>query len=295
MFLCDFERVCPYRNLSLHIMIRIRATAKSASTKVHLVKATVFPVVTYGCESWTIKKAERRRIGAFELWCWRRLLRVPWTARRSIQSILKEISPGCSLEGLMAEAEAPILWSLDAKSWFIWKDPDAGRDWGQEEKGTKEDEMVGPHHGFDEHESWWWTGKPGVLHFMGSQSQTWLSNWTELSLPFHVTDLRVCDALRKECIEIWTPHGEWRHSSDQSAFYCRLLSLVLYQTSYLGSSQEYVSIANKERGWKCCLTGHHQRHHGMFYYSLNSSSPEALLIAGPTLQLVSLSPLPSSL
>ena len=71
------------------------------STKVHLVKAMVFPVVMYGCESWTIKKAERRRIDAFELWCWRRLLRGPWTARRSNQSILKEISPGCSLEGLM--------------------------------------------------------------------------------------------------------------------------------------------------------------------------------------------------
>ena len=71
------------------------------STKVHLVKAMLFPVVTYGCESWTVKKAERRRIDAFELWCWRRLLRVPWTARRSNQSILKEVSPGCSLEGLM--------------------------------------------------------------------------------------------------------------------------------------------------------------------------------------------------
>ena len=70
-------------------------------TKVHLVKALVFPVVMYGCENWTIKKAERPRIDAFELWCWRRLLRVPWTARRSNQSILKEISPGCSLEGLM--------------------------------------------------------------------------------------------------------------------------------------------------------------------------------------------------
>ena len=70
-------------------------------TKVHLVKAMVFPVVMYGCESWTVKKAEHRKIDAFELWCWKRLLRVPWTARRSNQSILKEISPGCSLEGLM--------------------------------------------------------------------------------------------------------------------------------------------------------------------------------------------------
>ena len=83
-------------------------------TKVHLVKAMVFPVVTYGCESWTIQKAECQRIEAFELWCWRRLLRVPWIARRSNQSILKEISPEYSLEGLMLN-ETPILWPPDAK------------------------------------------------------------------------------------------------------------------------------------------------------------------------------------
>ena len=82
-------------------------------TKLHLVKAMVFPVVMYGCESWTIKKVEHRRIDAFELWCWRRLLSVPWTARRSNQSILKEISPGCSLEGLMLKL---MLRPLDAKS-----------------------------------------------------------------------------------------------------------------------------------------------------------------------------------
>ena len=87
------------------------------STKVRLVKAMVFLVVMYGCESWTIKKAERQRMEAFELWCWRKLLRVPWTARRSNQSILKEISPGCSLEGLMLRlTEAPILWPPDAKN-----------------------------------------------------------------------------------------------------------------------------------------------------------------------------------
>ena len=79
----------------------LKSRAITLSTKVHLVKAVVFPVVMYGCESWSIKKAERKRIDAFELWCWKRLLRVPWTARRSNQSILKEISPGCSLEGLM--------------------------------------------------------------------------------------------------------------------------------------------------------------------------------------------------
>ena len=90
----------------------------------------------------TIKKAECQRIYAFELWYWRRLLRIPWTARRSNQSILKEISPGCSLEGLIVEAETPILWPPDAESWLIWKDSDAGKDWGQEEKGTAEDKMV---------------------------------------------------------------------------------------------------------------------------------------------------------
>ena len=81
-------------------------------TKVHLVKAMVFPVVMYGCESWTIKKAECRRIGGFERWCWRRLLRVPWTARRSNQSILKEISPGCSLEGLMLKLKLQYFGHL---------------------------------------------------------------------------------------------------------------------------------------------------------------------------------------
>ena len=82
------------------------------STKVHLVKAMVFPVVMYGCESWTIKKAEDQRIDAFEVWCWRRLLRVPWTARRSNQSILKEISPGCSLEGLMLKLKLQYFGHL---------------------------------------------------------------------------------------------------------------------------------------------------------------------------------------
>ena len=81
-------------------------------TKVHLVKAMSFPVVMYGCESWTIKKAKRRRIDAFELWCWRRLLRVPWTARRSNQSILKEMSPGCSLEGLMLKLKLQYFGHL---------------------------------------------------------------------------------------------------------------------------------------------------------------------------------------
>ena len=111
-------------------------------TKVCLVKAMVFPVVMYGCESWTVKKAERRRIDAFELWCWRRLLRVPWTARRSNQSILKEISPGCSLERLMLKLKLQYFGHLMRRVDSLEK-TDAWRDWGQEEKGTTEDEMAG--------------------------------------------------------------------------------------------------------------------------------------------------------
>ena len=100
-------------------------------TKVRLVKAMVFPVVMFGCESWTVKKAEHWRIDAFELWCWRRLLRVPWTARRSNQSIPPKGDLSWVFTGRTdAEAETPILWSPHAKSWLIGKDPDAGRGWG---------------------------------------------------------------------------------------------------------------------------------------------------------------------
>ena len=122
-------------------------------TKVRLVNAKVFPVVMSGCESWTIKKVESLRIDAFELWCWRRLLTVPWPARRSNQSILKKTSPEYSLGGLMLKLKLQYFWPPDAKSWLIWrKDPDAGKDWGQEEKGTTEAEVAGWHHRLDRHE-----------------------------------------------------------------------------------------------------------------------------------------------
>ena len=140
----------------------------------------------YGCESWTVKKAEHQRIDAFELWCWRRLLRVPWTARRSNQSILKEINPGCSLEGMMLKLK---LWPPHAKNWLIGKDSDAGRDWGQEEKGTTEDEMAGWHHQLNAHEFGWTLGVgdgQGGLVCCDSWGHKELDttkplNWTELN------------------------------------------------------------------------------------------------------------------
>ena len=115
-------------------------------TKIHLVKAMVFPVVMYRCESCTIKKAEHQRIDAFELWHWRRLLRVCWTARRSNQFILKEISPECSLEGLILKLKLQYFGPLMRRTDSFEKNPDAGKDSGQEEKGTTEDKMVGWHH-----------------------------------------------------------------------------------------------------------------------------------------------------
>jgi len=157
------------------------------STKAHLVKAIVFLVVMYGCEIWIVKKAECRRINAFELWCWRKLLRVPWTARRSNQSILKEISSGCSLVGLMLKLKLQYFVHLIWR-WLIWKDPDAGKDWGQEEKGTTEDEMVGWHHRLNGHGFGWTPGLSDGQGFLAccgswghkeSDMTKWL-NWTEL-------------------------------------------------------------------------------------------------------------------
>ena len=134
----------------------------------------VFPVVMYGCESWTTKKAKSQRIDAFELWCWRRLLRVPWTARRSNQSILKEISPGYSLEGLKLKLKLQyfghLMWRSDSfeKTWG-WEILKAG---GEGDNRGWDGWMVSPTHWtwvWVNSRSWWWTGKPGVLQFMGMQ------------------------------------------------------------------------------------------------------------------------------
>ena len=141
-------------------------------TKVYLVKAMVFPVVMYGCESWTIKKAEHWRIDAFELWCWRRVLRVPWTARRSNQSILKEISPGCSLEGLMLKLTHLAIWWEELthlKRPWCWERLRAG---GEGDDRGWDGWMASPPRWawvWVDSGSWWWTRRPGVLQFMGSQ------------------------------------------------------------------------------------------------------------------------------
>jgi len=156
-------------------------------TKVHLVKAMVFPVVMYGCESWTIKKAERRRIDAFELWCWRRLLRVPWTARRSNQSIQKEISPEYSLEGLMLKLKLQsfghLMWRTDS----LKKTLMLGKIEGRKKRGNRgwDGWMASPTQRtwvWASSGSWWWTGEPGVLQSMGSQrvGHDWATelNWS---------------------------------------------------------------------------------------------------------------------
>ena len=123
-------------------------------TKVRLVKAMIFPVVMYGCETWTIKKAEEGIIDAFELWCWRRLLRVPWTARRSNQSILEEISPGYSLEGLMLKMKLQYFGHLMLRTDSLKKTLiDVGERLKVGGEGDKENEMVGWHHQLDGHES----------------------------------------------------------------------------------------------------------------------------------------------
>ena len=150
---CNYEikTLAPWKKTVKNLKSVLKTRDITLPTNVHIVKAVVFPVVMYGCESWTIKKAEHWRIDAFKLWCWRRLLRVLWTARRSIQSILKEISPEYSLEGLILKLTLQYFGHTQRTD-LIGRNPDAGKDWGQEKKGETEDEMVGWHHRCNWHE-----------------------------------------------------------------------------------------------------------------------------------------------
>ena len=152
-------------------------------TMVRLVKAMVFPVVMYGCEIWTVKKAERRRIDAFEVWCWRSLLRVPWTARRPNQSILKEINPGISLEGMMLKLKLQyfghLMWRSDSLEKTLMLGGIGGRrrrgdrGWDGWMSSLSQWTRVWVNSG-----SWWWTGRPGMLWFMVSHE--WLREHTDL-------------------------------------------------------------------------------------------------------------------
>ena len=146
----------------------------------------VFPVVMYGCETLTMKKPKCRRTDAFELWCWRRLLRVPWTARRSNQSILKEISPGCSLEGLMMKLKlhyfGHLMWSTNSLKKTLMLGKIKGRKRrGQQRMRWLDGITDSVDMSLSSSGSWWWTGKPGILQSMGSQrvGHNWATNWTK--------------------------------------------------------------------------------------------------------------------
>ena len=171
-------------------MTNLDSTLKSRDitlpTKVHLVKAMVFPVVMYGCESWIIRKAEHRKIDAFELWCWRRLLS-PLDCKE-IQPVYPKGDQSWVFIGRTdVEAETPILWPPDPKSWLIWKYPDAGKYWRQEKGMTEWDGwMTSPTQwtwAWVNSRSWRWTGRPGMLWFMGSQrvGHNWVTKLIKLT------------------------------------------------------------------------------------------------------------------
>ena len=205
-------------------------------TKVHLVKAIVFPVPMYGCETWTVKKAECRRMDAFELWCWRRLLRVPWTARRSNQSILKEISPGCSLEGLMLKFKLQyfgyLMWRADS----LEKTVMLGGIEGRRRRGQQRMRWLdGITNSMDLSLSKLWelvmdreTWRAAILGV--AKNRTWLSDWTELTLTESdlspTVDPRITRKIKQP--ELWDEVREIPHFSLQRCYTKASLEKVLF-------------------------------------------------------------------
>ena len=180
-------------------------------TKVRLVKVMVFPVVMYGCESWTIKKAEHRRMDTSKLWCWRRLLRVPWTARRSNQSILKDISPECLLEGLMLKLKfqyfGHLIWRADSFEKLLMLGKTEGR---RRRHNRGWDGWMVSLTQWINSRSWWWTGRPGVLRSMGLQRirQDWA---TELNRNTLIDIYRTCHPIRAVAQNIY--QDDWHSRS----------------------------------------------------------------------------------
>ena len=215
-----------------------KSRASTLPTKVRLVQAMVFPVVMSGCEIWTVRKTECWRIDACELWCWRRLLRVPWTARRSNQSILKEISPGCSLEGLMWKLKLQYFGPLMRRVDSLEKTLMLGGIGGRRRRGRQRmrwlDEITYlMDMSWVNSMSWWWTRRPGVLWFMGLQrvghSRVTELNWTDHGILCHLKGLMKFNVIRVlvSCFSVGFPDTLIKHLSSSSLFTSFLNSKVL--------------------------------------------------------------------
>ena len=192
----------------------------------------------YGCESWTVKKAEHRRIDAFELWCWRRLLRIPWTARRSNQSILKELSPGISLEGMMLKLKLQyfghLMWRVDS----LEKNLMLGGIGGKRRRGRQRMRWLdGITDSMDvslgELGSWWWTGRPGVLRFMGSQrvGRDWA---TDLIWSDHLLQVFLISCEKMRYIQS-TSAAYWRTLLSSGKVLCEVVSCCLFSLSVMSN------------------------------------------------------------
>ena len=199
----------------------------------------VFPVVMYGCESWTIKKAECWIIDAFELWGWRRLLRIHWIAVRPNQSTLKKINSECSFIGRTdAETEAPILWPPDTKSWLTGKDPDAGKDWRQREKRVTEDEVVGWHH---------WLNGYGIEQILGVTERQ--------------GSLACCKEPAWGCKELDTT---WRLNNNSVKYVKAIVSCVSIAVGPQNEKQNHRKWGCSRRRWEESIAGKEQNAWSLF-------------------------------